>query len=158
MLSEAHPRGLGYRSGAVDSQEDYLSGEKMKIHTVFHMFVVLIVLFVIVMPQTVNAQLGSDVEQAAADARRDAEQDVSLLAWGAAGYICNFFAPIYAYVALPEVPVGALLGKSPAYVDAYTQVYQQNVTRRRLQAAVIGCAIGSAANSTAYYLFVLPRE
>ena len=130
----------------------------MKINTVFHIFVICIALFVGGMPQIASAQQTSDVEQATADARRDAERNVSLLAWGAAGYVCNVFAPIYAYVALPEVPVGALLGKSPAYVDAYTQVYQQNVRRRRLQASVIGCAIGSAANSAAYYLFVLPRE
>ena len=132
--------------------------EKMKINMVFYIFVISIALFVWVMPQVVSAELGSDVEQATADARRDAEHNVSLLAWGAAGYVCNVLAPIYAYVALPEVPVGALLGKSPAYVDAYTQVYQQNVSRRRLQAAVIGCAIGSAANSAAYYLFVLPLQ
>ena len=130
----------------------------MKINTIFHIFVVFMGVFVWVMPQVVSAQPDAEVEQATADARRDAEQNVSILAWGAAGYVCNVLAPIYAYVALPEVPVAALLGKSPAYVDAYTQVYQQNVSRRRLQAAVIGCAIGSAANSAAYYLFVLPLQ
>lgn len=130
----------------------------MKINTVFHIFVIFITLFVLVMSQTASAQQISEVQQATEDARRDAELNVSPVAWGSAGFVCSFFAPIYAYLALPEVPVGALLGKSPAYVDAYTQVYHQNVTRRRLQAAVIGCAIGSAASSAAYYLFVLPLQ
>lgn len=93
-----------------------------------------------------------------ADARRDAAQNVSPLASGSAGVVCGFFALIYAYLALPEIPVGALLGKSPAYIDAYTQVYQQNARWRRIQASVIRCAIASAASSVAYYLFVLPQE
>ena len=128
----------------------------MKTHTVFYM--IFLSMFVLVMPQMGVAQQTSEVEQAAADARRDAEQTVSPLAWGSAGIVCSFFAPIYAYLALPELPVGALLGKSPAYVDAYTQVYQQNARRLRIQASVIGCAIASAAGSVAYYLFVLPNE
>ena len=105
------------------------------------------------MSQVASAQ-ASEVEQATADARRDAELNVSSLAWGSAGFVCTFFAPIYAYLALPEVPVGALLGKSPEYVDAYTLVYQQNVRRRRLQASVIGCAIGSAVGTLTSYMVV----
>ena len=124
----------------------------MKINRVFH--VIFLSVFVLVMSQIAGAQQMSEVEQATADARRDAERNVSPLAWGSAGFVCNFLAPIYAYVALPEVPVGALLGKSPAYVDAYTQVYQQNVQRRRLQAAVIGCAISSAVGTITSYMFV----
>ena len=128
----------------------------MKTNTVFH-FIFLSV-FVLIMPQMGVAQQTSEVEQAAADARRDAELNVSPLAWGSAGIVCSFFAPIYAYLALPEVPVGALLGKSPVYVEAYTQVYQQDARRRRIQSSVIGCAIASAASSVGYYLFVLPEE
>lgn len=129
----------------------------MKIRTVLHISVILITVFVLDMSQVASAQT-SEVEQATADARRDAELNVSPLAWGSAGLVCGFFAPIYAYVALPEIPVGALLGKSPEYVDAYTLVYQENARRRRLQASVIGCAIASAASSVAYYLFVLPNQ
>lgn len=126
----------------------------MKINTVFHIFVIFMALLVLVMPQIVIAQEASEIQQATADARRDAELNVSPIAWGSAGFVCNFLAPIYAYVALPEVPVGALLGKSPAYVEAYTLVYQQNVQRRRIQAAIIGCAIGSAVGSLTSYMFL----
>ena len=129
----------------------------MKINKVFHIFVIFIILFLFVVSQIANAQQISEVEQATADARRDAELNVSPVAWGAAGFVCGCFAPIYAYLAMPEIPVGALLGKSPAYVEAYTQVYHQNAQRRRLQAAVIGCAISSAVSSASYYLFVFPH-
>lgn len=124
----------------------------MRIHTVFQIFVITV--FVLALSQIASAQQVSEVEQATADARRDAELNVSPIAWGSAGFVCSFFAPIYAYLAMPEVPVGALLGRSPEYVDAYTQVYHQNARRRRLQASVIGCAIGSAVSSITTYLFV----
>ena len=129
----------------------------MKINKVFHIFVIFIILFLFVVSQIGSAQQISEVEQATADARRDAELNVSPFAWGAAGFVCGCIAPVYAYLAEPEIPVGALLGKSPAYVDAYTQVYQQNAQRRRLQASVIGCAVGSALSSASYYLFVFPH-
>ena len=124
----------------------------MKTNIVFH--IIFLSVFVLVLSQVASAQQMSEVEQATADARRDAELNVSPFAWGSAGFVCNFLAPIYAYVALPEIPVGALLGKSPAYVEAYTLVYQQNVQRRRIQAAIIGCAIGSAVGTLTSYMFL----
>ena len=127
----------------------------MKINRVF--YIIFLSVFVLVLSQVAIAQQTSEVEQAAADARRDAEQNVSPFAWGAAGFACGCFAPVYAYLAMPEIPVGALLGKTPAYVDAYTRVYRQNAKRRRIQAAVIGCAVGSALSSASYYLFVFPH-
>lgn len=107
----------------------------MRIHTVFQIFVITV--FVLALSQIDSAQQVSEVEQATADARRDAELNVSPIVWGSAGFVCSFFAPIYAYLALPEVPVSALLGRSPEYVDAYTQVYYQNARRRRIQASFV---------------------
>lgn len=129
----------------------------MKINTVFHIFVIFIALFVLVIPQISVAQETSEIQEATADARRDAEQNVSPFAWASAGFVCGCFAPLYVYMTTPEVPVGALLGKTPTYVNTYTQVYKENAKRRRLQAAAIGCAIGSAVSTAYYYLFVLPQ-
>ena len=129
----------------------------MKINTVFYTLVIFMALLVLVMPQIVIAQQASEIQQATQDARRDVALNVSPVAWGAAGFVCGCFAPAYAYLSMPEVPVGALLGKSPAYVDTYTAVYQENAKRRRLQAAVIGCAVGSAVSTAYSYLFVLPQ-
>lgn len=127
----------------------------MKLNTIFHIFVIL--LSMSVMPQIVIAQETSEIQQATQDARRDAEQNVSHAAWASAGFVCGCFAPLYVYMTTPEVPVGVLLGKSPTYVNTYTQVYKENAKRRRLHAAVIGCAIGSAVSTAYYYLFVLPQ-
>ena len=68
----------------------------MKMNTVFHISVIFITVFVLVMPQIASAQQMSEVEQATEDARRDAELNVSPFAWGAAGFVCGCFAPIYA--------------------------------------------------------------
>ena len=129
----------------------------MKINTIFHTLVIFMALLVLVMPQIVIAQEASEIQQATQDARRDSQLNVSPFAWGAAGFVCGCLAPAYAFLSTPDVPVGALLGKSPVYVNAYTTVYQENAKRQRIQAAVIGCAVGSAVSTAYYYLFILPE-
>ena len=129
----------------------------MKINTIFPIFIIFFSLSVLGIPQIAIAQQTSEIQQATQDARRDAQQNVSPFAWASVGFVCGCFGPAYAYLATPEIPVGALLGKTPTYVDAYTSVYHQNAKRRRLQASVIGCAIGSAVSTASYYLFVLPQ-
>ena len=69
----------------------------MKINTAFHMLVIFMCLFVLVMPQIAIAQQTSEIQQATEDARRDAEQNVSPLAWGSAGFLCGCFGAAYAY-------------------------------------------------------------
>ena len=129
----------------------------MKINTVFHTLVIFMALLMLVMPQIVIAQEASEIQQATEDARRDSRLNVSPFAWGAAGFVCGCFAPAYAFLSTPAVPVGALLGKSPEYVNAYTAVYQENAKRQRIQAAVIGCAVGGAVSTAYYYMFIFPE-
>ena len=129
----------------------------MKINTIFQMLVIFMSMFMLSMPEIAIAQETSEDQQATEDARRDAEQNVSPLAWGSAGFLCGCFGAAYAYFSTPEIPVGALLGKTPTYVDAYTRVYLQNAKRRRIQSAIIGCAIGSAVSGAYYYLIVFPQ-
>ena len=129
----------------------------MKINTIFHILIIVVGLSVLGMPQIAIAQQTFEIQQAAEDARRDAQQNVSPFAWGSVGFLCGCFGAAYAYLATPEVPVSALLGKTPTYVNTYTSVYHQNAKRRRLQASVIGCAIGSAVSTASYYLFVFPQ-
>ena len=133
----------------------------MKRNTVFHVLAIVMSLLVFGMPQMVIAQdttdMQSEIQQATADARRDAKQNTSPLAWGAGGFACGCFAPLYAYITTPQVPVGTLLGKTPTYVSTYTQVYQENAKRQRIQAAVIGCAIGSAVSTAYYYIAIFPQ-
>ena len=117
-----------------------------------------VVLLCLSMPLLASAQQPVDeMQQARADAERDVERYVSLPAWGAVGFGCGCFGVAYAYLATPEIPAGILLGKTPTYVDTYTRVYREHTKRRRLQAAVIGCGIGSAVSTLSYYLFVFPQ-
>ena len=95
-------------------------------------------------------------QQACADAERDAEEYVSLPAWGAMGFACGCLGIAYIYFATPDIPVGVLLGKSPTYVETYTRIYRDHAKRRRLQVAAVGCGIASAMIS-AYWLFVAPN-
>lgn len=89
----------------------------MKINTIFHIFLILI--SVSVMSQIVIAQETAEIQQATQDARRDVEQNISPAAWASAEFVCGCFAPLYVYMTTPEVPVGALLGKSSTYVSIY---------------------------------------
>ena len=128
----------------------------MKINTIVYTLAIFIALCVLVLPQVASAQETAEIQQATVDAYRDALRNVSPITWGGAGFVFGCFAPAYALLSTPEIPVGVLLGKSPAYIDAYTRVYQENAKRQRIQAAVIGCAVGSAVSTATYYLFVVP--
>ncbi len=103
-----------------------------------------IILFVSIlnMPMLVSAQESvSEAQQARADAEKDAEQNVSSLAWGFGGFAFNVFGVGYAYFATPRIPAGTLLEKTPTYTETYTQVYRYHAKRRRLQASVIGLGV-----------------
>ena len=114
---------------------------------------IFVVLLIFNMPLLVSAQqVVSEVEQARADAERDAEKYVSSLAWNAVGFGCGCFGLAYAYLATPTVPVGVLLGKTPTYVATYTQVYQENAKRRRMQSAAIGCVASSLVSTVTFLL------
>ncbi len=50
----------------------------------------------------------SEAQQARTDAERDAEKNISSLAWGFGGFVCNVFGIAYAYFAKPSIPAGVL--------------------------------------------------
>ncbi len=103
-----------------------------------------IFLYVLILniPMLVSAQESvSEAQQARADAERDAEQNVSSLAWGCGGFAFNVFGIAYAFFAKPGIPAGALLEKTPTYTETYTEVYRYYAKRRRLQATVIGFGV-----------------
>ena len=121
----------------------------MKINTFFHILVIFLALLVIGMPQIAIAQQTSERQQAIKDARRDAQQHTSPLAWTAIGFVCGGCGVGYAYFRTPPIPAGALLGKTPTYVDTYTRVYRQTAKGLRTRAAIIGCGISAAAGIVA---------
>ena len=109
----------------------------------------IVLLMLLSMPCVALAQQRNDVQEAIADAKENAELDVSMLAWGAGGFACSGFAILYAYFSTPQVPAHQFIGKSAAYVKTYTTVYKQYAKRRRIQATVIGCGCGVAAGVSA---------
>lgn len=80
--------------------------------------------------------------QAIADARRDAEQDVSTN-WALAGFGCGVFAFVYAFVDPPNVPTSRLVGKRPEYIAFYMEEYKSAARRRKMQYACIGWGISA---------------
>lgn len=121
----------------------------MKINTFFHILVIFMSLLVLGMPQIAIAQQTSEIQQAIEDARRDAQQYISPLAWTAIGFVCSCFGVAYAYFGTPPIPAGALLGKTPTYVDTYTRVYRQTAKGLRLRSAIIGCGLSAAVPTVA---------
>ncbi len=124
----------------------------MKTNTFFRIRVIFFALLVIGMPQIAIAQQTTEIQQAIEDARRDARQHTSPLAWTAIGFVCNYCGVGYAYFGTPPIPIGVLLGKTPAYVDTYTRVYSQTAKGLRTRAAIIGCGISTAASIVAVQL------
>ncbi len=112
-------------------------------------FFLLITVFFTILPkapaQDTSQVQALEIEEARLDALEDVERNVSRDAWGAIGFFCGCFGVAYAFVATPSVPVGALLGKSPTYVQIYTLVYQEHAKRKRWQSSAVGCGIGAAA-------------
>ena len=92
------------------------------------------------------------VELAQGDARRDAGLNLSWLAYGAG---CWMFAVLHASVNDPPVPSDRLLGKSPKYVNAYTDKYKRSVKNQRMEMSAIGWGVSLAA---AFWLWNIFRD
>ena len=77
-------------------------------------------------------------EQGIIDANLDVQQQVSGARWFLAGLGCGIFAFTYAVVDTPQVPTTRLLGKSAAYITAYTAEYQAKAKSKRLKNSGFG--------------------
>ena len=87
------------------------------------------------------------VELANTDAHRDAIHDTSFN-WILAGVCCNVFGIAAAAIADSQPPTHRFLGKSPEYIQIYTQTYKQARRNRRITMAAMGsggCLIGYLA-------------
>ena len=73
------------------------------------------------------------------DAERDAELAISSGSWFVFGFSYGGIGVISAVLSSPSADPGRLVGKSPAYVDAYVQVYKSVAKDRRLKSSILGC-------------------
>lgn len=90
------------------------------------------------------------VELAHGNARRDAGLNLSWIAYGAG---CWMFAVVHASVNNPTVPSDRLLGKSPKYVNAYTDEYKRSVKNQRMEMSAIGWGVSLAATFWLWNIF-----
>ena len=109
------------------------------------------------------------IREAEAAAKKDATRDVNQLAWFGAGMVAGFgfplagyligeedsageligagvglvvgssIPPILIYTQKPDLPPERFIGKSPEYIDHYTEIYRKRTRWVRTKAAVGGC-------------------
>ncbi|MXV75881.1 hypothetical protein F4Z99_16610 [Candidatus Poribacteria bacterium] len=66
--------------------------------------------------------------------------------------LLGYFCIAYANVSNPTVPSHRLLGKSPEYVDTYSDAYKRAIKNRRVKMAGIGWSVSLVA--TLWSLFM----
>lgn len=108
----------------------------MNIGRIFHILVFVMAVLVFSMSIAAFAQQNSELFEAVNAAEQDAEAEVNQINWFLYGSC--LLGAINA-TAEPQVSAVRLVGKSPGYVEVYTQVYKAKVKNLRLSAAVPGC-------------------
>ena len=108
--------------------------------------------------QTTTSQQQLSVQQAIFDANFDVRQQVSVMNWCLAGIFCQVWALGYVVLDTPQVSPKRLLGKSPAYITAYTAEYQRKAKNKRIRSTCLGVGtlyslIGLVVLSTDFQLF-----
>ena len=124
----------------------------MKRGLLFHILVVLMSGLIFNFPLHAIAQQRTTFVDAKSAAEYDAEDDVNVTVWLAAGGILGVVGNLPlgavaiggAYVYQPVPPAERLIGKSAEYVTVYTDAYKAKSRSLRLNAATKG-ALGGAA-------------
>ena len=110
--------------------------------------VLLLVVLFVSLPSVVLAR--QPLPDVYLDAERDAKHDIRSGSWFAFGFFCGGIGVLSAYLSSPSPDPMRLVGKSPAYVDAYVQIYESVAKKQRLKSSVLGCLTLSAF-STFYW-------
>lgn len=101
----------------------------------FSLFLALTILAIPILAQVDQTDLSQARMQAEIDAKRDANAVVYFIA-GCAGSLLGL---LIAQVVTASPPQTALIGKSPEYVAAYTDVYVKKVKSIRTKYSLYGC-------------------
>lgn len=99
-------------------------------------------LSLLILTVPVLAQQGQ-TQKAVEEAQIQAKKDAGTAAWVMLGIVL-IGIPL-SQIIQPKPPQEALLGKSPEYVSAYTDAYQQEVKKIRMDNSLIGFGISAAA-------------
>ena len=92
-------------------------------------------------------------QRAMVDAEMQARNDVNGTLWMGIGCLFGVFGVAAGYLfAFNSPPGGALMGKSPDYVAAYTDAYSSQVKRIQGSKALIGCILWTGIWVLLYFL------
>lgn len=127
----------------------------MKITSIFHVFVSLMVILIINLPCMSLAQQNTIQQQAIADAEQDVLVDVNGSLWFLGGCLGNITVLIIASVFEPHPPASRLLGKSPEYIAVYTDTYRTKATNLQTSRALAGCLTGTAVACVGYSFLII---
>ena len=108
----------------------------MKIGSVYHILVFFVVILVFSISFVTFAQQNSELFEAVVAAEQDAKAEVNQLGWWCSG--CMLVGVIQASKVSQPSPE-RFVGKSPEYVEVYTQAYKAKVKNLQQSAAVPGC-------------------
>ncbi len=144
----------------------------MKIGSSFRVFTFFMVILIFSMPFVSLAQQNSGQTEAIAAeaaAEADANKDVNKPLWFGAGCLLSglSFAPLPGCYSLflpplgltgtyfyqPDPPASRLIGKSPEYVDVYTQTYKSQRGNIQVLWASRGCISGCVVSGTVLVAF-----
>lgn len=112
----------------------------MKIYTLLHFNVLLLVAMLFSIPIFALAQQISVQEEAISDAEKDAAAQVNKPLWFFGGCLGGVLVIIFANIHEPYPPASSLLGKSPEYVSFYTDAFRTKARYLQANQAIRGCA------------------
>lgn len=101
----------------------------------FSLFLALTILAIPLLAQVDQTNLSQARMQAEIDAKRNANAAVYFIA-GCAGSLLGL---LIAQVVTPSPPQAILIGKSPEYIAAYTDVYVKKIKSIRTKYSLYGC-------------------
>ncbi|MYA70459.1 hypothetical protein F4009_24805 [Candidatus Poribacteria bacterium] len=107
----------------------------MKIGSTFHILVLFIALLGFSMSSVLFAQQNTERVEAIIAAEQDATASVNQGNWWVYG---SCLIGVIAADKTPQPPAARLVGKSPEYVEAYTQAYEKKVQNLQRSAATPG--------------------
>lgn len=114
---------------------------------------VLLIIATPVVAQTSETSSVNEYLQGKIDGQRDGKSSSEIL-WTLVGCLLGPVGVLVGYLVTPTVPGERLIGKSPEYVQGYTEGYQKKGREQNALWAGMGCLV-STIGTCLYYLIVL---
>jgi len=92
-------------------------------------------------PVVLNAAQSEELANACKQGEFDAQRDVNGNLWAAIGFFGCIFGVAAAYLIEPTPPASRLIGKSPEYIQTYTDCYKSAAKSIQTNKAINGCVV-----------------